>query len=321
VIEQSKLTFGRIIDNFPLDMKFIDESGGLTIAPAEEQIGSIVLAGGEPLIEEVRHELTYPIIETIVRKYANEGGVRVIVQTTGDQLSRSVLRELEALGAWMVSVTSMDRFHAGLESEEKRSVRIAELTAIFANAGWTPAGRPGSGPFYSSFFGATPESGIGELWPRGRAWANELSTATIEKNFCLEWVGGAGFLRHRHAGSKVAVVPTGDVYPCCVRTALPLGNLVDEPLIDILESLSSEPAFMAISAGKPTHMGLAYGWPEQMFIEHCATTTPLGKTYSNFCIGCDRLHKEVLSTVIECARVRRAMRRNNGIVSCSERTF
>ena len=50
------------------------------------------------------------------------------------------------------------------------------------------------GPLYS-FFGATPDSWIGKLWPRGRAWQNNLSQATLADNFCNRWSGGLNFLR------------------------------------------------------------------------------------------------------------------------------
>jgi len=61
------------------------------------------------------------------------------------------------------------------------------------------------------FFGATDDSWIGKLWPRGRAWTNSLSRATLADNFCDRWSGGLNFLRHRYSGSEVSVEPTGDV--------------------------------------------------------------------------------------------------------------
>ena len=68
------------------------------------------------------------------------------------------------------------------------------------------------------FFGATDDSWIGKLWPRGRAWTNSLSRATLADNFCDRWSGGLNFLRHRYSGSEVPIEPTGDVYPCCIKT-------------------------------------------------------------------------------------------------------
>jgi hypothetical protein len=132
-----------------------------------------------------------------------------------------------------------------------------------------------------------------------------LSTATLDDNFCNRWSGGLDFLRHRYNGSEVSIEPDGSVYPCCVKTRLPIGTLRDDNLIDILDSLAGIPAFEAISAGHPERMGIAYGWDEAKFVARSTTLTPQGSTYRNLCIGCDRFHAEVLGAVVEEARLRR----------------
>ncbi len=164
------------------------------------------------------------------------------------------------------------------------------------------------GPLYS-FFGATPDAWIGKLWPRGRAWDNDLSNATLADNFCNRWSGGLNFLRHRYSGSEVSIEPDGAVYPCCIKTKRPIGNLLEDNLIDILESLADVPAYREISAGRPERMGLSSGWSETTFIARSQTITPAGKIYRNLCIGCDRFHEEMLGPVLEEARQRRAARR------------
>ncbi len=160
------------------------------------------------------------------------------------------------------------------------------------------------GPLFS-FFGATPESWIGKLWPRGRAWENGLSTATAADNFCNRWSGGLNFLRHGEAGSEVSIEPDGSVYPCCLKTKLPLGNLTEEKLVDILESLRGDPVYEAVNAGEPERMGLAHGWSVEEFRRKSHTTDPKGRPYANPCIGCDRFHEEVLAPRIAAARARR----------------
>ena len=67
----------------------------------------------------------------------------------------------------------------------------------------------------------------------------------------------------------------------------PIGNLVDEPLIESLDWLVREPAFEAISTGHPERMGLAYGWSIEDFLARSRTRKPGGKLYANLCIGCD----------------------------------
>ncbi|MEP7084444.1 MAG: SPASM domain-containing protein, partial [Betaproteobacteria bacterium] len=160
------------------------------------------------------------------------------------------------------------------------------------------------GPLYS-FFGASPDSWIGKLWPRGRAWQNSLSKATLADNFCNRWSGGLNFLRHQFNGSEVSVEPDGAVYPCCVKTKVPIGSLLEDNLIDILDSLVGIPAFDEISSGHPERMGLAYDWSEEKFIARSSTRTPDGSPYENLCIGCDRFHEEVLGPVLAAARARR----------------
>jgi Iron-sulfur cluster-binding domain len=116
-------------------------------------------------------------------------------------------------------------------------------------------------------------------------------------------------LHHQYSGSEVSVEPDGAVYPCCVKTRRPIGNLLEDNLIDILESLSDVPAYREISAGHPERMGLSSGWSEATFIAKSSTLTPAGKIYRNLCIGCDRFHEEMLGPVLEEARRRRRAKR------------
>jgi hypothetical protein len=147
---------------------------------------------------------------------------------------------------------------------------------------------------YYHFFGATPDRWIGKLWPRGRAAAHGLSTATLADNFCAQWSGGIGFLDVGLKGSEVSIEPDGSVYPCCLKTKLPIGNVAEEPLERILLRLRGNPVYEAIHRGEPQKMGLAHGWSEETFREKSRTTLSGGRVYENLCVGCDRFHEEVL---------------------------
>jgi hypothetical protein len=244
--------------------------------------------------------------------------VKIVVQTTGDILTGEIVADLMERGVWMISVASVDDFHVGLEGPEKQKRFVDTLSAMFERHGLRKSGLSATtrnwheeeGPLYS-FFGATPDSWIGKLWPRGRAWQNGLSTATLADNFCNRWSGGLNFLRHAYNGSEVSVEPDGSVYPCCVKTKLPIGSLLEDDLIAILDSLTGVPAYEAISMGHPERMGIAHGWSEATFIERSATTTPTGAPYRNLCIGCDRFHEEVLGPILEAARARRRAARGS----------
>jgi len=307
VVAEAEANFPRIIAHLPERMTWLDRSGPEPV----ERGGRIILSGGEALLDPVRERVTYRVIERLRRRYAGQD-VRIILQTTGDLLTTPIVRELRDLGAWMISVAGVDDFHVGMEGEARQQAFRARLAALFAAEGFAPSSTAverrawfeDAGPIYS-FFGATPESWIGKIWPRGRGWENGLSTATLEDNFCARWSGGKNFLRHREAGSEVSIEPDGAVYPCCLKTRLPIGNLVEEGLIQILDSLADDPVYQAIDSGEPQRMGLTHGWSEETFRAKSRTATPRGEPYANLCIGCDRFHEEVLAPWIEAARRRR----------------
>lgn len=304
VVAQAEAITPRVIANLPDRMTYRD--GAL------ERVGRIVLSGGEALLDAVRERVTYKVIESLRDRYGDRGGVRIVVQTTGDLLTPVIVDELLARGVWMISVAGIDDFHVGHQGAERQAALMRSLAAMFDAAGMRRSGHAApvrawhqeDGPVYS-FFGATADMWIGKLWPRGRAWRNGLSTATLADNFCAQWSGGKGFLDYGEAGSEVSIEPDGAVYPCCVKTGAALGNLAEERLADILDSLRHEPAFAAINRGEPDAMGLAHGWSEAEFRARSHTATPQGAPYANLCIGCDAFHAKVLGPILAGIRERR----------------
>src|SRR5206468_2145156 len=144
----------------------------------------------------------------------------------------AIVADLLDRGVWTISVAGVDDFHIGMEGADRQRAFMDRLTALLERHGMRAAplsvNNPNwhlePGPLFS-FFGATPDAWIGKLWPRGRAWQNSLTTATLADNFCNRWSGGLKFLEHRFDGSEVSVEPDGNVYPCCIKTRLPIGNL------------------------------------------------------------------------------------------------
>jgi hypothetical protein len=266
-----------------------------------ERRGAIILAGGEILLEPVRETVLYPALTLLGDRYRDQGGVKRIVQTTGDTLTSRILDELRAHGVWMISVSGIDAYHKGLERPEAQQRLLDRLSRLFEAFGFVPAPPEGAradlaihpGPYFQ-FYGAQPDSWIGKLWPRGRADQNELSTADITENFCNRWSGGLNFLDYRHSGSEVSVDPEGNVYPCCIKTRKPIGNLSKEKLLDILDRLTGNPVYEAISMGHPERMGVAHGWSVEEFLARSLRILPSGRAYRNLCVGCDAFHEEVL---------------------------
>lgn len=296
VVAEAERNTRLVLENLPERMVYLD-------AAHAEQPGRIILSGGEALLDATRERVTYPVIEGLAARYRRDGA-RIVVQTTGDLLTPEIVRALLARGVWMISVAGLDDFHVGMEGEARQAAFRGEITAMLVAEGMRPNGPEATGPVFS-FFGATPESWIGKLWPRGRAWQNGLSHATLADNFCNRWSGGLNFLRHRFAGSEVSIEPDGSVYPCCIKTKLPLGNLTEERLLVILDSLADDPVYQAIDAGRPERMGETLGWSEARFIEESHTVDAKGRPYANLCIGCDRFHEAVLGSRIVAARARR----------------
>jgi MoaA/NifB/PqqE/SkfB family radical SAM enzyme len=308
VIAEAERNTARVLPNLPATMLYRDRA-----APdAPPKVGRIILSGGEALLDGVRQRVTLPVIEALVARYRDRGGVRMVLQTTGDLLTPDILRALLDRGVWMISVAGVDDFHVGMEGAAKQAAFTERLTAMMTAEGMSQSGLAVAdrswldepGPVFS-FFGATPDAWIGKLWPRGRAWMNGLSTATIEDNFCNRWSGAMNFARHGWAGSEVSIEPDGSVYPCCIKTAVPMGNLAEEPLIGILDDLASDPAFAALNRGDPERMGERDGWTPDVFRARSHTATPKGQPYANLCIGCDAFHREVLGARIDAARARR----------------
>lgn len=306
VVSEGERAYARIVRHLPDDFSY---SHPFPDGRTERRAGRIILAGGEVLVDPVRERVLYPTLDAIQEKY--RGGVRVSVQTTGDLVTPEILAELKSRGVWMVAISGMDDFHVGLEGEKRLPLQ-RELDAMFAQTGFSQVSlstrrrdyTTEPGPFYL-YFGADPNSWIGELWPRGRAWTNGLSDATLATNFCARQSGAKNFLNAGQLGSEVSIEPNGDVYPCCLKTREPLGNLTEERLEDILSSLRGHPAFEALNRGDPERMGETMGWDPARMRAEASTTTPKGEPYANLCIACDRFHDAVLRPVIREIRARR----------------
>lgn len=317
VVSEAAHSAPAIIRNLPASMQYLDRNSTDPDSPGgfRRRTGRIIISGGDVLTERVRERVLYPALEAIRDKYRDQGGVRVVVQTTGDLLTPTILEELLSRGVWSVSAAGIDDYHVGMQGEKK--VELAErLKKMFEAAGMISVADHDArrdldqgGPPVYSLFGATDDAWIGKIWPRGRAWRNSLSKATMQDNFCNAWSGGLGFLEHGYSGSEVSIDPDGNVYPCCLKTARPLGNLTEEPLLDILDSLAGHPVFEAINAGKPERMGLNLDWSVPQFLDACHTTTPDGSNYSNICIGCDSFFRDHLGPVLDDLHRQRLKRR------------
>lgn len=308
VVEESIRCHPRIIENLPDEMTYLDlnDCDPITGQPFKKA-GQIILAGGEIMLEPVREKVLYSGLDLLHQKYGDQ--VRLIIQTTGDILTEKMVDELLAHHVWKITIASIDEHHQGLDTPAAQQKLIDRLTRIFASRGMqpTPIG-PAAGPpetndgRYYAFFGATEDAWIGPLWPRGRAMQNGLSKATLQDNFCNRWSGALNFLQYHYNGSEVSIEPNGNVYPCCIKTKLPIGNLLTDKLEIILAGLIGNPIYEALSMGHPERMGIVRGWTVERFIEKSTLRSPDGKIYQNFCIGCDAFHEEMLMPLVQIGK-------------------
>lgn len=313
VVDEGRLAYPAILRNLPDDMTWQNEATG------KREPTLLVLAGGELLIDGVREELFYPVLEAIRERWG-DGAPRISIQTTGDILTDAHVEGMLARGVSTIAIASIDDHHVGMKGERKfrfmehirdlmrrhgvREVAIGGAKSERLRAP-DPAARRQDGQPAFLFFGAQPDLWIGELWPRGRAWANGLSNATYETNFCARWSGAKNFLKIHEAGSEIAIEPDGSIYPCCLKTKSPLGSLAEERLEDILTSVATLPAIQALNAGDPEGMGVSSGWSRQMFQAQSVAVDGAGRAVANPCIGCDRFFEAELSAALDELRIAR----------------
>ena len=302
VVGEGKAAFQKIIDNLPDELSWEDEQG-------KRDRTLLVLAGGELLIDGVREELFYPVLEALRKRYGDRAP-KISIQTTGDVLTPKILDECLARGVESIAIASIDDYHVGMQGDKKfafmekirelmssRGVREVSLGGAKDKRLKEPdvaAGRKTKGPTFL-FFGAQEDLWIGELWPRGRALSNGLSKAGYDVNFCSRWSGAKNFLHIGRAGSEVAIEPDGSIYPCCLKTKAPLGNLTEESLSSILSSVAALPAIQALNDGDPERMGETSGWTRETFRQKSMAKDGQGEDIENMCLGCDRYFEHSLS--------------------------
>ena len=313
VVSEGQAVYERIIANLPDDMTWLDEKTG------KRNRTTLILAGGELLIDGVREELFYPAMRSLKAKYG-DAMPRIGIQTTGDVLSEQYLDDCLELGVDSIAIASIDDYHVGMKGEKKFAF-MRDMRAMMASRGVSEVSIGGAkdarlkapetkvkprpnGPEFL-FFGAQEDLWIGELWPRGRAWQNGLGSADYETKFCSRWSGGKNFLNFGKAGSEVAIEPDGSVYPCCLKTKTPLGSLAEEQLQDMLEGVAAIPGIEALNAGDPERMGEAHGWDRAHFRAQSTAIDGTGRKVENMCLGCDAFFEEKLGEDLRRARAER----------------
>ena len=94
VVQQAQANFPRIVDHFPERMTYLDLDAAPADGPPPEKTGRVILSGGESLLDPIRERVTYPVVERLMARYRGRGGVKVVIQTTGDLLDDRIVGDL-----------------------------------------------------------------------------------------------------------------------------------------------------------------------------------------------------------------------------------
>ena len=313
VVGEGLAAYEKVIANLPDDLTWLNETTG------QRERTLLVMAGGELLIDGVREELFYPALQALHAKYGADLP-KISIQTTGDILTEQILDECLQRGVSSIAIASIDDYHVGMKGERKFKF-MEKIRELMASRGVKEVSLGGENddrlkapnldekisetdPTFL-FFGAQPDLWIGELWPRGRAFTNGLSKVSYETNFCARWSGGKNFLKIGAAGSEISIEPNGNIYPCCLKTKKPVGNLTEEPLEDILNSIATLPAIQAINRGNPEQMGADQGWDPETFRKKSAQKDGSGQIVENMCLGCDVYFQDILGDQLAELRTQR----------------
>lgn len=237
----------------------------------------IILSGGEVLVWP---DLLFHALNELHQRF--EDTVSVWVQTNGDLLDEAMLQRLLHAHVKRIDISSMDKYHM-----KSTAQRRGYLEDLFGSFEIVPAdqksdeidGQAGGEQVEYSFWGANEDEWIGPLWPRGRANQKGLSKATPDDRFCSNWSGAKGFLDYHEVGCEVNI-QLSDVYPCCPMTCRPIGSLLSESLIEMLDRCKQHPVYHALNEGRPEAMGETFGITEA---EGFARSEALG----NHCLWCD----------------------------------
>lgn len=238
------------------------ESGGESLSENDsekivenlpQEVEQVIIGGGETLLTK---SLLYRTLDLLFAKFGNRA--RYMIQTNGDLLDEQTVEELLEKHVARIDISSIDDFHNNRHTREhldellsSRGVKYLEFPALADEDGNIP-------PAAYSFWGATPDLWLGGVWPRGRALENGLWTHNPSHNFCNRWSGALGFLDNDSPQQEINL-RLSDVFPCCPGTKVSLGDIRQEPLLEILDRYRDNPVFLALNRGEPDATGVEQG--------------------------------------------------------------
>lgn len=264
----------------------------------------MILSGGEPFYAENKDILFY-LLEKLREKYPLKTGL--CIQTNGDFLTEEIIDDLKRFNVQRLDISSFDIYHKHMdcnnmdEKKEKveklfKSKNIPKFKISPSNLTPTKMGILGvfekirdfiekiglkrkKGKMVYAFWGATDEIWLKGNWARGRALKNGYAKLDPNWNFCNIWSGAKNFLK-MGSGKQELKLDLYNLYPCCPKMIISLGDLRQESLIEILNRIKKEPEFQALNKGKPELMGKKLGITKSFALNRI-------KELRDYCLWCD----------------------------------
>jgi hypothetical protein len=260
-----------------------DEECLQIISNLPENLGRIILSGGEPLANKKQ---LYLILDTLVEKYGK--AFNISLQTNGDLMKPKILDELLEKGVKSFSIASLDRFH------KHAGAKLAPLKELFDSRGlvdvmpyitvgvYEEGKRLKVDPSWKtySYFGANEEMWLGGNWARGRAYEKDLWMQDPLHNFCKIQSGAKNFLGGHTDVIEELSIQLWAINPCCPGTKKAMGDARKEKITDVLLRVKESPVFQTLNNGEPYKMGESIGITEAYALER-------GKATQNICLWCD----------------------------------
>ncbi len=209
---------------------------------------SLTLTGGEvfTIQETLFRYLDYIDFENQRRQRQRQGRIKTCVQTNGfwangNKKTKVILEELSKLGVDKLDIPSDDIYHKeqGLDPQIILDLEsLAEESGLFSKV-----------TLRGSHFGET-------IMPVGRGKAINPDLFYLEGNY------KAG-CRSSLDKYKVSILPDGSIFSCCFLQARLPGNVIKEPLVNIIRRARKNPRLKTLNEGCIRNIALMDGWLER----------------------------------------------------------
>lgn len=244
-----------------------------------EELGRIILSGGEPTVEMDKLDA---LVRAIKQRYGDR--TPVYLQSNGDLLSDAKLLRLLEMGVDRIDIVSLDRFH------KQKGAHADKLRQLFERHGLVDAKAPRLDATPSprrkefAFWGANEDFWLGGNWARGRAVENGLAKKDPNHNFCALWSGAKGFLDTGTDRQEVHI-QLYRLYPCCPTTLYALGDVRIEKVETLLDRVRELPTFQILNHGDVPRLGTEVGLDAQYIRSRI-------EALGDVCLWCDEFFEK-----------------------------